>query len=76
MMNVLFCGNDKVFDGILTCALSIAPSILYFTVLGKQGIPISTPILAGIGVFLLLDIVMFFFLGSKAAQKRWDCVGQ
>ncbi|MBE6529069.1 MAG: lipopolysaccharide biosynthesis protein [Ruminococcaceae bacterium] len=23
MMNLLFCGNDKVFDGILTCALSI-----------------------------------------------------
>lgn len=23
MINVLFCGNDKVFDGILTCALSI-----------------------------------------------------
>lgn len=23
MVNVLFCGNDKVFDGILTCALSI-----------------------------------------------------
>lgn len=23
MINVLFCGNDKVFDGILTCSLSI-----------------------------------------------------
>ena len=23
MMNILFCGNDKVFDGMLTCALSI-----------------------------------------------------
>lgn len=23
MINILFCGNDKVFDGILTCALSI-----------------------------------------------------
>lgn len=23
MINVLFCGNDKVFDGILTCMLSI-----------------------------------------------------
>lgn len=23
MINVLFCGNDKVFDGLLTCALSI-----------------------------------------------------
>ena len=23
MVNVLFCGNDKVFDGMLTCALSI-----------------------------------------------------
>lgn len=23
MRNVLFCGNDKVFDGVLTCALSI-----------------------------------------------------
>ena len=23
MINVLFCGNDKVFDGVLTCALSI-----------------------------------------------------
>lgn len=23
MKNVLFCGNDKVFDGVLTCALSI-----------------------------------------------------
>lgn len=23
MINVLFCGNDKVFDGILTCVLSI-----------------------------------------------------
>ena len=23
MMNLLFCGNDKVFDGILTCVLSI-----------------------------------------------------
>lgn len=23
MVNLLFCGNDKVFDGILTCALSI-----------------------------------------------------
>ena len=23
MINVLFCGNDKVFDGLLTCSLSI-----------------------------------------------------
>lgn len=23
MINILFCGNDKVFDGILTCSLSI-----------------------------------------------------
>lgn len=23
MVNILFCGNDKVFDGIITCALSI-----------------------------------------------------
>ena len=23
MINILFCGNDKVFDGALTCALSI-----------------------------------------------------
>lgn len=23
MINILFCGNDKVFDGFLTCALSI-----------------------------------------------------
>lgn len=23
MINLLFCGNDKVFDGVLTCALSI-----------------------------------------------------
>lgn len=23
MINILFCGNDKVFDGVLTCALSI-----------------------------------------------------
>ncbi len=23
MINVLFCGNDKVFDGVLSCALSI-----------------------------------------------------
>ncbi len=23
MINILFCGNDKVFDGMLTCALSI-----------------------------------------------------
>ena len=23
MINILFCGNDAVFDGILTCSLSI-----------------------------------------------------
>ena len=23
MVNVLYCGNDKVFDGMLTCTLSI-----------------------------------------------------
>ena len=23
MINILFCGNDGVFDGMLTCALSI-----------------------------------------------------
>ena len=23
MINIMFCGNDKVFDGALTCALSI-----------------------------------------------------
>ena len=23
MINILYCGNDKVFDGILTCTLSI-----------------------------------------------------
>ena len=23
MINILFCGNDKVFDGMLTCALSV-----------------------------------------------------
>ena len=23
MVNILFCGNDKVFDGMLTCSLSI-----------------------------------------------------
>lgn len=69
-------GSASLVPVLLTFALSVAPSVLYFTVLGKQGIPISTPILAGIGVFLLLDLVMFLFLGSKAAQKRWDRVGQ
>ena len=23
MIHILFCGNDKVFDGMLTCALSL-----------------------------------------------------
>lgn len=60
----------------LTFGLAILPSILYFTVLGKQGIPISTPILAMTGLLLVLDLIMFLFLGSKAAQKRWERVGQ
>ena len=28
MINILFCGNDKVFDGMITTALSILKSIL------------------------------------------------
>ena len=69
-------GASSLVPVLLTFAFSITPSILYFTVLGKQGIPISTPILAMTGLFLVLDLAMFLFLGSKAAQKRWDCVGQ
>lgn len=34
MVNILFCGNDRVFDGMLTCALSIvkrSPSVEPYT---------------------------------------------
>ena len=66
----------SLIPSLLTFGLAVLPSILYFTVLGKQGIPISTPILAMTGLLLVLDLAMFLFLGSKAAQKRWECVGQ
>ena len=68
--------SSSLVPTLLTFGLSLLPSILYFTVLGKQGIPISTPILAMTGLFLVMDIAMFIFLGSKAAQKRWERVGQ
>ena len=61
---------------LLTGILSLVPSILYFTVLSKQGIPFSTPIFAGMGLFLVLDAAMYLFLNSAAAQKRWDKIGQ
>ena len=69
-------GTSSLIPAFLTFGLSILPSVLYFTVLGKRGIPISTPILVMTGLFLTMAAVMFFFLGSKAAQKRWEQVGQ
>ena len=68
--------STAIIPMLATIALSVAPSVLYFSRLSEQGIPFSTPILAAMGLLLVLDAVMFCFLGSGIAQKRWDKIGQ
>ena len=60
MMNLLFCGNDKVFDGILTCALSIfkrsrndEPTTIYLYTMDLTALkPNYTPITKEMAEFL------------------------
>ena len=61
---------------LVTTVVSLAPSILYFTVLSRQGVPFSTPVFAAIAFFFVVDAAMYCFLNSQAAQRRWDKVGQ
>ncbi len=60
MMNLLFCGNDKVFDGILTCTLSIfkrsrndEPTTIYLYTMDLTALkPNYTPITKEMAEFL------------------------
>ena len=47
--------SAAIIPMLATIALSVAPSVLYFSRLSEQGIPFSTPILAEMGLLLVLD---------------------
>lgn len=59
---------------LLTAAVSLAPSILYFSVLQERGISFETTLLAAMGVMALAGIAAYAFLHSSAAEKRWHSI--
>ena len=52
------------------------PSLLYFTILKDSGISFRLIAVASLGLTAALDIAMYMFLHSAAAQKRWNRIGQ
>ena len=68
-------GTAYLIPMLATLALSIAPSILFFTTLSKQGISYQTCTMAAAGLMLLLNIGMFIFLNSSVAAAKWNQMG-
>ena len=61
---------------LTTAVISLLPTILFFTVLKESGISFRTIAVISLVLPAVLDIAMYAFLHSSAAQKRWDRVGQ
>jgi len=59
---------------LATAAVSLAPSILYFAVLKKQGADFGTILMIAMGVLAALSIAAYAFLLSSAAEKRWHSI--
>jgi len=68
-------GTAYLIPMLGTIALSLAPSILFYTTLQKQGISYQTCTLAATGLMLVLDIGMFIFLNSSVAAAKWNQMG-
>jgi ABC-2 type transport system permease protein len=68
-------GSSYIIPMLATVALSLGPSILFFTTLGEQGISYETCILAATGLMLILNIGMFIYLRSPAAAAKWNKMG-
>ena len=56
---------------LATAAVTLAPSILYFTTLKEQGADFGTVLLIAMGVIAAVSIAAYAFLLSPAAEKRW-----
>lgn len=56
---------------VATAAVSLAPSILYFTTLKEQGADFGTILLIAVGVMVVVSIAAYAFLLSSTAEKRW-----
>ncbi len=56
---------------VATVAVSLAPSILYFTTLKEKGFDFGTVLLIAMGVMALVSAAAYAFLLSSAAEKRW-----
>ena len=59
---------------LATVVVSLAPSILYFTTLKKQGVGFDTVLLIAMGVMAVVSIAAYAFLLSPAAEKRWHSI--
>ena len=68
--------SGSLIPALSTMVVSTVPTILYLTVLKEQGITLEAVIWANIGLLALLDTVLYAFLHSSMAQKRWDALGQ
>ena len=68
--------SGSLIPALSTMVVSTVPTILFLTVLKEQGITLAAVIWANMGLLALLDIAMYAFLHSAAAQKRWDALGQ
>lgn len=68
--------SGSLIPALSTMVVSTVPAILYLTVLKEQGITLEAVIWANIGLLALLDTVLYAFLHSSMAQKRWDALGQ
>ena len=59
-----------------TAIVTLLPTTLYFAVFSDRGMPFMTITLISIGLLVCLNIGMFAFLHSAAAQRRWNSIGQ
>ena len=59
---------------VATAAVSLVPSILYFSVLKEQGVDFGTILMIAMGVMALISIAAYAFLLSPAAEKRWHSI--
>ena len=60
---------------ILTTLATAGPGALFLLIL-RDSMTAEGYSLVAMGFLLVLDVVMYFFLGSPAAQKRWDKLSQ
>ena len=60
---------------ILTTLATAGPGVLFLLIL-RDSMTAEGYSLVAMGFLLVLDVVMYFFLGSPAAQKRWDRLSQ